>query len=91
MIRVVAVRYALEVGQSAHDAFGNEWPHQFYEPGLAIIRHPVTSLEAVVAKGIKLSIQNLLALNSTLLASFLVGFALHVVEHSSVCADDSNT
>jgi hypothetical protein len=90
MIRVVAVRYALEVCQSAHDAFGNEGPHNFFEPGPTIIRHPVTSLEAPIAIRIKLSVQNLLAFNSTLLAFFFVGFALHVVENSSVCARDNN-
>jgi hypothetical protein len=90
MIRVVAVRYALEVGQSAHNAFTDKRSHQFFEPILAIIRNPVSSSEAPIAIRIKLSVFYLLALNSTLLAFFFVGFALHVVKCSGVCARYNN-
>jgi len=44
----------------------------------------------MIAIRIKLSVQNLLALYATLLAILLIGFALHVVKRSGICARDNN-
>jgi len=81
MSRVVAVRYALEVSQSIN----------FIKPRLAIVGHPVSSLEAYIAIRIELSVFYFLALYATLLAIFLIGFALHVVKRSGICARYNNT
>jgi hypothetical protein len=84
MIRVIAVRYTFKVYKCIKES------SDFIKTRLTLIRHPVSSLETPIAIRIKLSVQNLLALNSTLLAFFFVSFALHVVENSSVCARDNN-
>ena len=86
MIRVVAVRYALEVGQCI-----KEWSNlNFIESFLAFIRDPITSPKALVTIRIQFSVFYFFALYSTLLAFFFVGVTLQPIQRECACTSNSS-
>jgi hypothetical protein len=86
MIWVVAVGYALEFGQCVHKR-----SHlNLVESSFAFVWDPVGSFKTLITIWIQLSVFNLLALDAILLAIIFIGFALHVVKRSGICAINSD-